>query len=96
MSITTPLSPWQRAFAQLYADGDFAWVIDRQAAGTEIMGIGDGLFTFCMIELDPAQGCDSWQVADRRLDTIIEDLTDARGAIKLAARAEESNETVRR
>ncbi|USN14346.1 hypothetical protein KABACHOK_05330 [Brevundimonas phage vB_BpoS-Kabachok] len=73
----TPLSPWQREFADTYGQGDYAG--NETLAGT--MFESDTIFTAVLVELDAKEGCDSGEEAVRRLDALIEELTKARDAI---------------
>lgn len=72
------LSPWQRAVADSYACGDFSRVQTLE----ECRDVGDTLFTFLMIELDPGEGCESWKEAERRLDTAQRDVEAAVAAVE--------------
>jgi hypothetical protein len=58
------LSPWQRLVAETYGDGDYAHV----ATLAECRDVGDTLFTFLMIELDPKEDCGDWIEAVRRVE----------------------------
>ncbi|UTC29617.1 hypothetical protein BAMBUS_05590 [Brevundimonas phage vB_BpoS-Bambus] len=73
----TPLSPWQREFANAYGEADYVWM-ETLADATDA---GDTIFTAVMVELDAKEDCDSGAEAVRRLDVLIEELTKARDAI---------------
>lgn len=73
----TPLSPWQREFADAYAEGDTTGIECLAEATT----FGDTIFTAVMVELDAKEGCDSGAEAARRLDSLIDELMKARDAI---------------
>ncbi|UTC28623.1 hypothetical protein MARCHEWKA_01100 [Brevundimonas phage vB_BpoS-Marchewka] len=73
----TPLSPWQREFADAYGEADYAWM----ATLADATDAGDTIFTAVMVELDAKEDCDSGAEAVRRLDVLIEELTKARDAI---------------
>lgn len=66
------LSPWQKLVAEHYGGGDYAHVetID------ECHDVGDTLFTFLMVELDPKEDCDDWIEALRRVDQARDQLLD--------------------
>lgn len=73
----SPVSPWQREFADAYADEDVSW-IETLADAPDY---GDTIFTAVMVELDAKEDCDSGEEAVRRLDMLIDQLTKARDAI---------------
>jgi hypothetical protein len=66
------LSPWQLAIAQHYGGGEYTHVTSLG----ECYDVGDGLFTFLMVELDPKEDCDSEEEARRRLAVSISQLHD--------------------
>jgi hypothetical protein len=66
------LTPWQKIVAEHYGGGDYAHV----ETVDECRDVGDTLFTFLMIELDPKEDCDSWDEAVRRLAMAQEQLAD--------------------
>lgn len=72
------LNPFQRACADVYGGGDFAHVQNVEQAREA----GDTLFTFLMIELAAAEGCDSVDEAVRRLDMAVADIQGAAEAIR--------------
>lgn len=73
----TQLTPWQRIAAETYAAGDFSHVERLE----DCRDIGDTLFTFVMIELDPKEGCESQAEAIRRIDNAIAELEDVRDTL---------------
>lgn len=73
----TPLSPWQRQFANAYGEADYEWM-QTLADATDA---GDTIFTAVMVELDAKEDCTSGAEAVRRLDALIDELTKARDAI---------------
>lgn len=67
---TGELSPWQKLVAQHYGGGDYAHLQNIE----ECQDVGDTLFTFLMIELDPGEGCDDMHEARRRLVSARDDV----------------------
>lgn len=65
-----PLNPFQRVLARVYGDGAFAHVASLE----EARGVGDGLFTFLMVELSDREDCQTPDDATRRLVDAIEDI----------------------
>jgi hypothetical protein len=59
----TQLTAWQRLVAENYGGGDYAHV----QSVDECRDVGDTLFTFLMVELDPKEDCDDWPEALRRI-----------------------------
>lgn len=66
------LSLWQQAIVKEYGGGDYAHITSLG----ECLDVGDSLFTFLMVELDPKEGCDSPEEARRRLAAAIAQLHD--------------------
>lgn len=73
------LTPWQRIVADNYAGGDFAHVQTLD----ECRDVGDTLFTFLMIELDPNEDCDSFDEAIRRVDVARRQIDELDEALRL-------------
>lgn len=71
------LTPWQRKVADTYGGGDYAYI----QTVDEARNVGDTLFTFLMIELDPKEDCDSNLEAIRRIDSAIDELQDAKRSL---------------
>ncbi len=71
------LNAFQRICAGAYANGDFAGVMDIEAARAQ----GDTLFTFLMIELSSNEGCDSRTEAIRRLEMASANIEEVPGAV---------------
>jgi hypothetical protein len=69
--LPVPLSAWQKVVAANYGGGDYAHVTTLD----ECRDVGDTLFTFLMIELDPKEDCDDWIEALRRLDAARRDVS---------------------
>lgn len=65
------LSPWQRVVADNYGGGDYAYITSLD----QCRDVGDSLFTFLMIEMDPKEGCDNAETALQRLETARDDIT---------------------
>lgn len=59
----TELSPWQLLVAKHYGDGDYAHVTTLE----QCHDVGDTLFTFLMVELDPGEGCEDISEAVSRV-----------------------------
>jgi hypothetical protein len=57
------LTPWQKIVVENYGDGDYSHIETLD----DSRDVGDGLFTFLMIELDPKEGCDDWPEGLSRL-----------------------------
>ena len=74
------LTEWQRVVAEQYGGGDYAHVQKLD----ECRDVGDTLFTFLMLELDPKEGCDSWPEAMRRIVTARDELDDLINEFKKA------------
>ncbi|MCR9222868.1 MAG: hypothetical protein NXH70_02265 [Hyphomonas sp.] len=71
------LTKWQKLAAQVYAGGDYAeneTLEDTQCAG-------DGLYTFIQREIDPAEDCNSVDVALERIHTAIAELEVVKAAL---------------
>lgn len=64
------LTPWQRIVAETYGGGDYAHVRTLD----ECRDVGDILFTFLMIELDPKEDCDSQLEAACRVEVAMNQL----------------------
>jgi hypothetical protein len=77
------LSPWQRLVADNYGGGDYAHVQTLD----ECRDVGDTLFTFLMIELDPKEDCDSLEEAQRRVGVAEDQLNEI--FLKLGAEIDE-------
>ncbi len=65
-------NPFQHACANAYSEGDFAHVEDIE----QVRAMRDTLFTFLMIELSPAEDCDTREDALRRLAMAIGNMQD--------------------
>jgi hypothetical protein len=77
------LSPWQRLVADNYGGGDYAHVQTLD----ECRDVGDTLFTFLMIALDPKEDCDSLEEAQRRVGVAEDQLNEI--FLKLGAEIDE-------
>ena len=69
-----PLTPWQRLVAENYGGGDYTHVETLD----ECRDVGDTLFTFLMIELDPKEDCNDQREAARRVETAMNQLEELR------------------
>lgn len=65
---TGPLTDCQKVVLQTYADGDFSH-IETMEEFLEAYADGqmDGLIHFMIIELDPGESCENWDMAMERL-----------------------------
>jgi hypothetical protein len=73
---------WQRLVAENYGGGDYAHVHELD----ECRDVGDTLFTFLMVELDPKEDCNSWEEAIRRVGTAKWQLEDLQNRLVGAAK----------
>lgn len=71
-----PLAPWQRAFLRRYAGGEYEHIADAKNPDEAARNAGDGFVRAALIELDAAEDCDSFKVAQSRLETIVSDFQD--------------------
>ena len=71
-------NPFQHACANAYSEGDFAHVQDIE----QVRAMHDTLFTFLMIELSPAEDCDTREEALRRMTVAIGNIQDVGAAIE--------------
>ena len=70
------LNEAQKIAITVYGDGDYKWLLDEADPIQKIKNenLGDGLFTFLMVELDSFDGGNDLEVAHYRVDRAINDL----------------------
>jgi hypothetical protein len=72
---------FQKAAAEVYAGGDYAWLAKSKNWRKDLASCGDGLLAYVMIDLSTDEACDSWNDAALRIICAIDDLSVVRDAL---------------
>lgn len=70
---SSPINPFQKAAAENYADGEFAWILQQPDWTTHLDACGDTFFIFLMRELSTKEDCCDPATALSRLQSIADD-----------------------
>jgi hypothetical protein len=71
------MNPWQKAVCETYGGGDYRHLKRNPRWEDKLDDLGDGLFTFLMIELSDTEDCEDAQTALQRLEAARDDIDQA-------------------
>lgn len=77
----TPLNAYQKAALRTYANGDYAYLIDKLDLDIYKDALGDTLLKFILIELSTGEGCEDVDDAMNRMEQARDDLDQVFGAM---------------